>query len=158
MWFESIRELVTGADVAWQWAAVILAGAVPLIESYGAAALGTLAGTPLPLAIAAGIIGNLATMLIAVTLVDRLRRRRLPGSDRRAPSPRRQRLERLFDRYGVAGVSLVGQTLLPSQITSMALVGLGARRRTVILWQSVSIALWATVFGSLAAAGATVLG
>ena len=74
---------------------------------------------------------------------------RAPRED--APvSPRRQRLRRSFDRFGVAGVSLLGQTILPSQITAMALVSFGASRNAVIFWQVISIALLGTAFATLA--------
>ena len=79
-----------------------------------------------------------------------------------APEPeesgRRQKLRRAFDRYGVAGVSLLGQTILPSQITSAAMVSFGANRNAVILWQTISIILWGTAFGILAAVGVSFLG
>lgn len=70
-----------------------------------------------------------------------------------AESPRREKLRRMFDKYGVAGVSIVGQTFLPSQITSAAMVSFGANRNTVIFWQIISIVLWGVVFGVLASLG-----
>lgn len=42
----------------------------------------------------------------------------------------------------MAGVSLLGQTILPSQITATAMVSFGADRNAVILWQTLSILLW----------------
>ena len=54
-------------------------------------------------------------------------------------------------------VSLLGQTVLPSQITSAAMVGFGASQRQVIVWQIVSIVMWGVVFGALAAVGVTAL-
>ena len=74
-------------------------------------------------------------------------------TDETAESPRREKLRRMFDKYGVAGVSLIGQTFLPSQITSAAMVSFGANRNTVILWQIISIVLWGVVFGVLATLG-----
>lgn len=74
-------------------------------------------------------------------------------TDETAESPRREKLRRMFDKYGVAGVSLIGQTFLPSQITSAAMVSFGANRNTVIFWQIISIVLWGTVFGVLATLG-----
>jgi hypothetical protein len=68
-------------------------------------------------------------------------------------SPRREKLRRAFDKYGVAGVSIIGQTMLPSQITSAAMVSFGANRNVVIFWQIISIILWGTVFGVLASLG-----
>jgi hypothetical protein len=73
-------------------------------------------------------------------------------------SPRRRRLRAQFDRYGVPGVSLLGQTILPSQITSAAMVGFGASRNAVILWQVISIILWGVAFGVLATVGVRFLG
>jgi hypothetical protein len=43
-------------------------------------------------------------------------------------SPRRRRIRSWFHRYGVPGVSLLGQAMLPSQITSAALITFGAHR------------------------------
>lgn len=68
-----------------------------------------------------------------------------------------ERIIRIFNRYGVAGVSLLGQTFLPSQITSGILVGLGASKNAVIGWQIVSIILWGTLFTVLASLGVLAL-
>ena len=78
--------------------------------------------------------------------------RAVAASGSAASSPRswRVKLRRAFDRYGVAGVSLLGQTILPSQITSAMMVGIGASRQRVIVWQVVSIILWGVAFGVLA--------
>ncbi|MBE1875558.1 hypothetical protein [Myceligenerans pegani] len=90
----------------------------------------------------------LAFVLPAAGARDAVRRKR--GGEE---SPRRERLRRAFDKYGVAGVSLVGQWILPSQISSAAMVGFGANRNTVIVWQIIAISLWGVVFGILAAFG-----
>lgn len=54
-------------------------------------------------------------------------------------------------------MSLLGQTLLPSQITSAALVSFGANRRQIIVWQFISIMVWGTVFATLVHLGVDVL-
>lgn len=153
MGLDSVREFVTTADPLWQWLAVAAAAAIPYVESYLGAAIGVLADVPPVVAVIAAIVGTMVTMLAAVALADRLRRRRTDGPQARPPSAKRVRLERRFDRFGVPGVSLLGQTLLPSQITSMAMVGFGADTRTVVLWQTISIVVWGTVLGILAAVG-----
>lgn len=55
-------------------------------------------------------------------------------------------------------MSLLGQTILPSQLTSAAMVSFGANRNVVIVWQIISIVLWGTLFGVLATLGIAVLG
>ncbi|WP_029088004.1 hypothetical protein [Brevibacterium album] len=81
----------------------------------------------------------------------------VPGSEEPELSPRRQKLKRAFDRYGVAGVSIFGQAILPSQITSAMMVGFGASRNAVIVWQIVGITLWSGLFALLALGGVNML-
>jgi hypothetical protein len=148
---ESVQEMIEGTAPLWQWLAITAAGAVPFIESYLAAALGVAAGVPPPIAIPAAITGNLLSMLGFVAFGDKI-----GGARRRTEKPmskRRRRFKEAFDAYGIAVVSLIGQTILPSQVTSMAMVTFGARKDAVIFWQSVSIVLWGVVFGALAALG-----
>ena len=138
-----------------QWAGIVIAGAIPFVESYLGSVIGVLAGLPLPIAIAMAVIGNLVTMLLVVLGAGAIRSRVARDTPE---SPRRRKLRERFDRYGVAGVSLLGQTILPSQITSGAMVSFGASRRAVIGWQVVSIILWGVAFGLLAHYGVTMIG
>lgn len=152
---ESFQQFTESLPTWLQWLGVMAAGAVPFIESYFGSVIGILAGLPPWAAVAAAVAGNVVTMLITVLGAHAVRGRLIrPG---RPVSPRRERLRRAFDRYGVAGVSLLGQTLLPSQITSAALVSFGAARNTVIFWQVISIILWGALFGILATLGIDLL-
>ncbi|MFC7788228.1 hypothetical protein ACU045_04510 [Microbacterium sp. MAHUQ-60] len=63
----------------------------------------------------------------------------------------------MFDRFGVPGVSLLGQTVLPSQITSGMMVSFGASRNAVIFWQVISIILWALLFALIGMGGVALL-
>ena len=156
--FDGVRDVVAGVDAVWQWLALVVAGGVPCIESHGAAAIGVLVGVPPVVAVLAGIAGNAATVVATVTLGDRLRRHRPGRTGAQPASLRRRRLKERFDRYGVAGVSLVGPTILPSQLTAMAMVTFGADRRAVITWQMISVTLWGATFGALAALGIHAVG
>jgi len=163
---------------ALQWLAVMLIGAIPFVESYGGAVLGVLTGVPAPLAILAAIIGNVAAMALTVWLAGTVRQKAVAkrrarvsvpsddtiqadaagepdSADQAAPSRGKQRLRKLFDRFGVPGVSILGQWVLPSHITAPTLVGFGASRGSVVVWQTVGIIAWGVLFGALAAAGIT---
>lgn len=158
MGLQEMQERVAETDAVWQWLVLLVGGAIPFVESYGAAAVGVVVGVPFAVALAASVLGNALSMVFVVTAGDALRRRLRAGREPRPPSARRERLRRRFDRFGVPGVSLLGQTVLPSQITSGALVAFGADRRQVVLWQLLSIVLWGVVFGALAAAGLYAVG
>ena len=140
-----------------QWAGVMLAAAIPFIESYFGTLIGAIAGVPLPIAVLAAVAGNVVSMLVFVFIASAARQkvlaRRGAAAATDAPSPRREKVKRMFDRFGVPGVSLLGQTVLPSQITSGMMVSFGASRNAVIFWQVVSIIIWAVIFALIGQAG-----
>lgn len=149
---EGLQDFVAGLPVWLQWAGVLLISTIPFIESYLGSVLGVVAGVPLVVAVLAAIVGNTVSMLAFVFSASGVRQAATGGREKTL-SPRRERLRRAFDKYGVAGVSLLGQTILPSQITSAALVGFGASRSRVIFWQILSIIAWGVICGLIAAYG-----
>lgn len=154
---DTVREFTEGLPPLLQWLGVALGGAIPFVESYLGSAIGVVAGLNPVVAVAAAVAGNVVSMLAFVLTADRIRQRR-GVQDPATMTPKRQRVMRMLDRFGVPGVSLLGQTLLPSQISSAALVAAGARTRAVIGWQVVSIILWGVGFALLARAGVNLVG
>lgn len=152
--FESIQSFVETTDPIWQWIAVGLAGAIPYVESYLAAALGVAAGVTLPVAITAACVGNWISMFALVQFGHSFRERFIGNKE---PEGKMFKFKQAFNKYGVAGVSLLGQTLLPSQVTSMGMIALGAPKRRVLFWQTISIIIWGIAFGLLAYVGVNVL-
>jgi hypothetical protein len=155
--FDVLRDFTSSLPELLQWIGVMLAAAIPFVESYFGSVIGILAGINPVIAIVAAILGNVISMLVFVLTAHRVRSRVIEGKTPKELSPRREKLRRSFDRYGVAGVSLLGQTILPSQITSAAMVSFGASKNAVILWQTISIILWGVAFGVLAALGVTLI-
>jgi hypothetical protein len=163
---DALQDFTASLPPFLQWFGVMLAAAIPFVESYFGSVIGVLAGIDPVVAIVAAIVGNVVSMVVVVMSAHGVRTRVGASRASRAgvdgdpdeESPRRRRLRAQFDRYGVPGVSLLGQTILPSQITSAAMVGFGASRNAVILWQVISIILWGVTFGVLAALGVRFLG
>jgi len=67
-----------------------------------------------------------------------------------ASSPRREKFQRAFSRWGVPGVSLLGPLLLPTQFTATMLATAGVAPRRILLWQGVAIVGWTTLLTVLA--------
>lgn len=155
---DALQDFTASLPTVLQWVGVILAAAIPFIESYFGSVIGVLAGINPVVAIAAAIAGNVISMLLFVLSAHSVRSKVVSGKAPKEPSARRQKLRAQFDKYGVAGVSLLGQTILPSQITSAAMVSFGASKNAVILWQIVSIILWGVAFGILASLGVSLIG
>lgn len=161
---DALQNFTTSLPEFFQWFGVLLISAIPFVESYFGSAIGVIAGINPIVAVGAAIVGNILSMLAFVlsshSVRAKVQARAGAGQtgDAKPLSPRREKLRERFDRWGVPGVSLLGQLLLPSQITSAAMVSFGASKNTVILWQVISIILWGTVFGTLAALGISVVG
>ncbi|QJW34909.1 hypothetical protein [Cellulosimicrobium protaetiae] len=141
-----LQELTQSLPPLLRWVGVLLAGAVPYVEAEGAAVLGVVAGVNPVVAILAGIVGNAIALAVVIWLIGAARsgvtRHRVAEK-----SPKRQRMRRVFDRYGVPGVSLLGPLLLPSHVTAAAMVGFGAPRSRVFVWGVIAVSLWAIVLG-----------
>ncbi|MGY4719205.1 hypothetical protein [Naumannella cuiyingiana] len=153
---DAIRGFAETTPEAVQWLAVIAVSAIPFVESYFGSVIGVVIGLPPVVAIGAAVVGNFISMAVLVLGAAKVRGAVRGG--RTETTPKRARLKRMFDRFGVPGVSLLGQTVLPSQITSMAMVSFGASRDQVLIWQTISIVLWGIVFGTLATFGINLLG
>lgn len=150
---QGITENLVGVDAIWQLLGLFLASAVPFIESYFGSAIGVVIGLPVIIAILVASLGNIASMVLLVTFGEKINGWRRNKAEEKGKSvdsgKKNQKLRAAFDKWGIAGVSLLGQTILPSQITSMAMVSFGADRKKVIFWQIISIILWGTAFGLL---------
>lgn len=155
---ESLQNFTQSLPETLQWLGVMLISAIPFVESYIGSVIGVIAGIPTPLAIAAAIVGNAVSMLVLVQLAHLGRSKATSGRQpQQELSRKKQRVKAMFERFGVPGVSLLGQWVLPSQITSSLMVSFGAGRNWVILWQVISIVLWGLGFGVLAHLGVEML-
>ncbi|MDX2356737.1 hypothetical protein [Dietzia sp. PP-33] len=156
--FSTLQDFVLGLPDPVQFIGVAAVGAIPFVESYGASTIGIAAGVPIPLAVLAAVVGNIASVLLVVygiSSVRNLAAGRGGTSDDTvdaAGSGRRGRVAENVRRVGVPGASLLGPLLLPSQVTSAAMVGIGANRNVVFVWTSIAVTVWGLAIG-LAAAG-----
>lgn len=154
----SVQEWALSLPWFLHWMGILVLGAIPFVESYLGAIIGVVSGLSPWVAIPVAIGGNVVSMLAFVFGAHAVRRRVLQGKEEQALSPRKQKVKERLDKYGVAGVSLLGQVILPSQVTSALIVSFGATRNRVIMWQIISIILWGVVCGVLAVYGVDVFG
>jgi Ca2+/H+ antiporter, TMEM165/GDT1 family len=149
---------------------VVIAAATPWLEVLLVVPAAIVAGlSPVPVVVLAAV-GNALTIVPVVLAGDALRdrwyarrRHRSSSSDPRcgdvdepvAGSPRgaRGRGRRLFDRYGLPGLALLGPLVTGIHLAALVAVGAGAHRRATLLWLSAGVTIWAA-----AAAALTLLG
>ena len=177
---DTFQDLVAQVPDLVQPLIVAVAAMVPFIEGEGGATIGILGG--IHPAVAA-MIGNFLAVTAVVlasagareAVVNHRRasaRQRStvlvgsggaqgtatppePADDRR--SARRAKFQRVYERYGVPGVSLLGPLLLPTHFTASMLVASGVGKARVLVWQAVAIVGWTTVTALLASRLLTVV-
>lgn len=145
-WMEQAQD----ASLLVQLLSTFLVAAIPFLEAYVAVPLAIAVGFPALLAIVAGIVGNWLSVAAVVAVSGRLQawmNRRQGGTD--GNGKRLQRARRLFAKYGVPGVAFIGPLLVGNHIGSFISVVSGADKRYVMLWQTISIIVWAVGTGLL---------
>ena len=103
-----------------------------------------------------GII-SVVSALVGVTLVV-LAGERLQGRIYRSRrlARRRERIERVWKRYGIPGVALQAPLLTGPLLATVLALGLGAPPRPLLGWMIASIVLWGVVLTGAAALGVSV--
>ena len=100
---------------------------------------------------------SIASALLAVTLVvaggERLQGRMYRS---RRLARRRERIERVWKRYGIPGVALQAPLLTGPLLATILAIGLGAPPRPLLGWMLTSIVLWGAVLTGAAALGLSV--
>ncbi|WP_300342527.1 small multi-drug export protein [Nesterenkonia sp.] len=145
-WIGRLRLWVDGLPAAVQWLGLMAISAIPFIESYGGGFVGVVVGMPLWAAVISAAIGNAVSVAVVVYgahwIREQVLKRREPKELSDRQRSRREKAQRLFDKFGVPGVSLLGPVALPSQFTAPLMVSFGASRHRVMVWMAVSIVLW----------------
>ncbi|MGJ9426620.1 hypothetical protein ACHABX_12350 [Nesterenkonia halotolerans] len=159
-WITGLQTWTQDLPAALQWLGVILVSAIPFVESFFGGPIGILAGMHPAIAITAAVVGNMLSLILVVyaahwVRIAILHKRPQPDPEK---SAKRQKVKRIFDRFGVPGVSILGPLALPSQFTAPLMVSFGASRHAVMAWMLVSVILWGVGFGLIAAWGLSLVG
>ncbi len=103
--------------------------------------------------ISSGVV-SIASAVVAVMLVVVLGER-LQGRIYRSRRllRRRERIERVWKRYGIPGVALQAPLLTGPLLATVLALGLGAPPRPLMVWMIASIVLWGAALTGAAALG-----
>lgn len=143
---EIYQQWVQSLPTSVQWLAVIFLGMVPYVEIHFAAIAGIVSGINPVISILLAMLGNFVIVLLCVLLADKFNNRF--GKDDEKLSPKRQKFNKNFEKYGVIGTSLFGWLILPSSITSFFMITAAkVSKQKVLLWMSISIITWGAILG-----------
>jgi membrane protein YqaA with SNARE-associated domain len=97
--------------------------------------------------------GSFLATVIVLFLGDRLRERLLRRKPATGEVPRERLIDRIWRRYGVVGLGLLGPGLTGAPLGAALGVSMGVSARRLLFWLSIGIVLWSIGMTVAAAAG-----
>lgn len=140
-WFQELLIKLIEADTWIQYLSVFSISIIPLFESYVAIPIGIVFGFSSIQVILIGAFGNWLSVIVFIWLVARIRRKTVKNSKRR------NRAQKIFNKYGVVGLSFAGP-LITFHLCAAISIASGAKKTYVSIWQAVAIGVWSIIFGS----------
>ncbi|GIP17461.1 hypothetical protein J40TS1_31030 [Paenibacillus montaniterrae] len=144
-WLQELLIQIMEANLWIKLLSVFVVSAIPFFESYVTIPIGIVFGFPIVPVVIIGALGNWISVIVFVLAVSRLRRNKKPR-DGKMRSNRWQRAQKLFQKYGVPGVSLLGPIICFHVAAAIAL-GAGTSKSYIMLWQTIAIAGWSIALG-----------
>lgn len=139
----------------WEYFLVFLGAAIPWLEMAVVIPLGIMTGLNPFWVVVIGFIGNMVTVMVLIIGYDRFKSwlaKRNEGKEVKE-SKRSERAKRLWNKYGLPGMLMLGPILIGTHIAAFIGMTLGASKKQTTIWSVISIAVWALVFGILTALG-----
>ncbi|PAV31570.1 DNA-binding protein [Virgibacillus profundi] len=132
-----------------EYALVFIGAAIPWMEIALVIPVGIVWGLSPFLVMLLAFVGNLITVVPLIIGFEKVKswfakRRR---KKEKQPSKRTDRGKKIWNKYGLPGLALLGPILTGTHIAAFIGMSLGAKKQWVMLWMTVSIGLWTIIIG-----------
>lgn len=134
---------------------VFLGAAIPWLELGLVIPLGIISGMNPVAVIIVGFIGNMVTVLALVIGFNKFKQwlaKRNEGKVKKE-SKRSERAKELWDKYGLPGMLMLGPILIGTHVAAFIAMTLGASKARTTFWSTISIGIWAIIFGTVTSLG-----
>lgn len=135
----------------WQYAVLFVLALTPWLEVFLVVPLGIAWGLhPVPVSIV-GFVGNWIPVLLIGFFYTRISRwlkrrraRKLGVSEEEAltTGKKETRARRIWERYGTPGLALIAPAIVGTDIAALLALAFGSSKRWVMIWITISLALW----------------
>lgn len=134
---------------------VFLGAAIPWLEIALVIPVGIISGLSPVWVILTAIVGNMLTVLVVIVGFQKVKewldsRNQKKG---KVESKRTERGKRIWNKYGMPGVALLGPVVTGTHVAAFIGLLFGANKTNVTVWMTISIVLWSLVFGIATALG-----
>ncbi|RKQ28128.1 small multi-drug export protein [Oceanobacillus halophilus] len=148
-------------DLLFAYIVVFVLAAVPFFEAYAVIPLAVLTGLPAAPVIILGLLGNVLTVLVVIVFINKIkawRRKRKANKEEKPESKRTVRAQRLWKKYGLPGLAMIGPMFVGSHLTAFMSITLGGTKKKTLYWMTGSIVIWSVTFTILLYFGIDFLG
>lgn len=146
--------------IIWGYILVFVLAAVPFFEAFGVIPIAGIAGLPWIPVFIIGLFGNLLTVFLLIIFIEQFqnwRSKRKKVSESK-DNKRSIRAEKLWKKYGLPGLALLGPFFVGSHVTTLVSMTLGSTKKKTLIWMSTSITLWSLAITMLFYYGVDFLG
>lgn len=139
----------------YEYALIFIGAAIPWFEIALVIPLGIVWGLSPSMVMLVAFVGNMLTVLMLIIGFDKFRYWYTKRQEARgkAASKKSERAVRIWNKYGLPGLSLLGPILIGTHIAAFIGMTLGATKRNTTVWMVISIGVWTLVFGIVTALG-----
>lgn len=159
-----VGSTLEGTTGVGRYVLVFLLAMIPLIEPFVVIPVAIGLGLD-PVATGLAAFGGSVTAVVAIVLAhERVatwwarRRGSQVGSDGDDSSGRHDRARRLWERYGVVGLSLAGPLLAGLHLTALVGAAVGRDTRLLLGWLTVGLGVWTAAIVAASVFGLSLLG
>ncbi|HEY4552144.1 MAG TPA: small multi-drug export protein [Bacillaceae bacterium] len=131
----------------WEYTVVFLLAAVPWFEIAAVIPLGIVRGLQPAVVVILAFIGNMSTIILVVYLFEKIREYFIRKGKIKEDGKRQQRAKKIWNKYGLPGLALLGPVLIGTHIAAFIGMTFGATKNWTLLWMTISLVLWSAVFG-----------
>ena len=139
----------------YEYLLIFLGAAIPWFEIGLVIPLGIVWGLSPVWVMVLAFIGNMLTVLALIIGFDRFQiwYDKRQGAKGKANTKKSERAKRIWNKYGLPGLAMLGPILIGTHIAAFIGMTLGATKRNTTVWLAISIAVWTMAFGILTAVG-----
>ncbi|TDL34356.1 DNA-binding protein [Jeotgalibacillus sp. S-D1] len=134
--------------IIFEYVLIFLAAATPWLEIALVIPLGIVRGHSPFLVILIAFLGNMLTVALLVVMFERVKEYFAKKAKGEKPkNKRQQRAARIWNKYGLPGLAMLGPILIGTHIAAFIGMSLGAEKRWTLIWSTISILVWSLIFG-----------
>lgn len=149
---------------------VFVLAAIPLFELVAVIPLAVVGGLSPVLTAILAFLGNALTVVLLIVFVDHVKKwmsnrkrnkKQEEGMVTQAEdysmeeSKKGKRARKLFNRYGLPGLTIIGPFFVGSHISAFMGMSFGSQRKLVTRWMMTSLVLWTIIMGVASSYGVT---